>query len=81
MWRLAGSSVTRTQLFAQGRATICEGIAFHLDPQDAHKAYAVSPSSDISDERLNVIVEEVVRIFPKFLAENPDLEPLLRVRQ
>jgi hypothetical protein len=61
------------KLFLRGRAIICEGIAFSLDPKSRRVFYAASPSINHSDERMDLIVEEALRILPVFVNEYPEL--------
>lgn len=71
----------RSQGFANGDPIICEGIAFFITPEDPTTAYAGSPSTDISEQRMNLIVSEAIRTLPLFLAEHPDLHEYLRGRR
>ena len=59
---------------------ICSGIAFYLDPSDSSVLCAASPSSVGTDQRLNLVVEEVKAILPVFLGENPKARSLVRGR-
>lgn len=59
--------------FIQGYALIFEGIAFFVDPQNSSLLYAASPSEDESESRMNLIVSEVVRVLPTFVAEHSHL--------
>lgn len=72
---------TRSEKFARGELIVCNGIAFFIEPDDITIVYAASPSSDFSERRMNLIVSEVIRVLPLFLAEHPDLHPHLRGRR
>lgn len=78
LWRVLG---TEAQQFSRGGIVIFEGIAFYVKPEDATTLYAASPSQTCTKSRMNLVVAEVIRIVPIFLAEHPNLVPLLRDRQ
>jgi hypothetical protein len=70
----------RSRDFAKGDPIICAGIAFFIDLEDSTIAYAASPSSDFSEQRMNLIVSEAIRVLPLFLADHPELHAHLRGR-
>lgn len=67
--------------FSAGDAIICDGIAFFIDPKNTSVAYAASPSSDHSDQRMNLVVAEAIRVLPAFLTDYPDLHSQLGGRK
>ncbi|TWT76753.1 hypothetical protein CA13_72510 [Planctomycetes bacterium CA13] len=67
--------------FAEGHAIICDGLAFFIDPDDASVLYAASPSVNTSDERMDLIVREAVRVLPIFLADYPAVLPIILGRK
>lgn len=78
---LFGGSHAPSRTFADGRALICEGIAFFIDPANPSVAYAASPSEDHSSDRMNLIVSETIRVLPMFLADHPEVHEHLRERK
>lgn len=74
-------SPTRTPAFPSGDAIICCGIAYFIDPELPSVLYASSPSSELGQERMNLVVAESIRFLPIFLAEHPELHPLIRGRK
>lgn len=79
MLRLTHS--TRTPDFASGDAFICDGIAFFIRPDNTDLVYAASPTSVFDDQRMNLIVAEVIRVLPNFLLDYPHLHAVLRGRK
>jgi hypothetical protein len=67
--------------FTQGDPIICCGIAFFIDPANATVAYAASPSAEVSEQRMNLVVSESLRALPLFLADHPELHACLRGRR
>ncbi|TWU48992.1 hypothetical protein Poly51_48960 [Rubripirellula tenax] len=57
--------------FEVGGKVIIDGIAFYLDTVDSTRFYAASPSGIQTDERLDLVVSDAVRVFPLFLRRNP----------
>ncbi len=78
---LIGTTNPGQQRFADGDAIICSGIAYFVDPLDATRLYAASPSETNTDERMNLITAEAIRHLPALLAENPNLVDLLAGRK
>lgn len=72
---------TRKTDFPGGDAIICCGIAYFINLKLPSVLYASSPSSDLSQERMNLVVAESIRVLPIFLAEHPELHPLIRGRR
>lgn len=67
--------------FSRGGLLIVDGIAFYLDPKDTSNAFAASPSANDTDERMNLIVAEAIRVLPILLAKSPSLTRILRGRK
>jgi len=67
--------------FERGDPLFREGIAFYIERRDPRRLYAMSPSTDESDARLELVAAEARRLLPELLAEYPQLEPLVRDRQ
>ena len=67
--------------FADGGKVMADGIAFYLDLADTGRLYAASPSSVHTDERLNLVVAEAIRVLPLLLRDNPDLQPHVHGRK
>jgi len=66
--------------FAAGGKMILDGIAFYIDPNDPTRFYAASPSEIDSDERLDLVASETVRLFPRFLRSHSELYELVHGR-
>ncbi|WP_417737355.1 hypothetical protein [Rosistilla oblonga] len=64
-----------------GGLVIIDGIAFYLDPSDSSVVFAASPSATNTNERMNLIVAEAVRVLPILLAESSSLTRILRGRK
>ena len=73
-------STERLTKFLAGEMVVLEGIAFYVDPNEPKLLYAASPSSEVTQQRLNLVVSEAVRMLPYFLAEHPDFTDSLRDR-
>lgn len=67
--------------FEDGGKLITDGIAFYLDRSDATRLFAASPSAVHTDQRLNLVISQVLLVFPLFLKDNPKFEPLVRGRK
>lgn len=78
---LGGLHAPGPVVFADGGVLIHEGIAFFIDPANPLVAYAASPSTDQSDQRMNLIVSETIRVLPLFLADHPEVREHLRERK
>ncbi|MGB7325986.1 MAG: hypothetical protein WBD31_14020 [Rubripirellula sp.] len=74
-------SLVQTASFSKGDAIIYDGISFFVDPGDRKILFAASPSSDHSDQRMDLITAEVMRVLPGFLGEYPSLQRRLRGRK
>tara|TARA_A100000171_G_scaffold35246_1_gene33766 strand:+ start:199 stop:555 length:357 start_codon:yes stop_codon:yes gene_type:complete len=72
---------TTASRFSRGGLLIVDGIAFYLDPKDTSIAFAASPSTTHTNERMNLIVAEAIRVLPMLLAESPSLTQILRGRK
>lgn len=66
--------------FAEGGVVIVEGIAFYVNPSDASVLFAASPSETTTDERMDLIVAETLRVLPIFLEQHPNLQEEVRGR-
>lgn len=78
---LGPNSSTHASAFSSGDAIICCGIAYSIDPDNSSFLYASSPSAETSQERMNLIIAETIRVLPIFLADYPELHPLIRGRK
>jgi hypothetical protein len=67
--------------FHNGDALLCEGIAFFIDLNDSETLYAASPSSLATKERMDLIVNEALRILPVFLVEHRSTRDALKQRR
>ncbi len=63
--------------FLRGHAILFHGISFFIDPENDSFLYAASPSEDKSDQRMNLVVAEVVRVLPEFVSSNSYLDKVL----
>ena len=69
---------TKSSRFLRGELVIMDGIAFYLDPNDSSLVFAASPSGTNTNERMNLIVAEVIRVLPHLLADYSSLVRILR---
>ena len=68
--------------FLDGNIFIFEGIGFFVDPEDPKMVYAASPSQELTNQRVNLVVSEAVRLLPLLLANAPpSLIPHLKGRK
>jgi hypothetical protein len=66
--------------FADDSVTLHYGVAFIVDHDDPDRLHAALPSSEATEQRMRRNVDEVLRVLPDFIAENPNLHALLRGR-
>jgi len=76
----AQRAIRRPNFFA-GESIIHRGIAFWIDPGDSNTLFAGSPSSDLRDRRMNLVVAETIRVLPEFLFVYPEINETLVGRQ
>lgn len=67
--------------FIEGYAILFQGVAFFVYPKEPTVLYAASPSSVTTESRMNLIVVEVVRLLPEFLAAYPNLQDVVANRK
>ncbi|WP_345319783.1 hypothetical protein [Novipirellula rosea] len=72
---------TTSSRFSRGELVIVDGIAFYLDPDDSSIAFAASPSATNTNERMNLIISETIRVLPTLLTDSPSLTRILRGRR
>jgi hypothetical protein len=79
--RLRPAPARRKPQFEKGEALLCYGVAYLIELDDPSTLHAALPSSEATQERMERLVAEAVRVLPHFLATHPKLQPLLRGRR
>lgn len=57
------------------------GIAFFVDPNESELLYAASPSSVVTDSRMDLITHEAKIHLNGLLAASPSLKPIVQGRR
>jgi hypothetical protein len=79
--RLRPVPVRREPQFERGEALLCYGVAYLIELNDPSTLHAALPSSEATQQRMEQLVAEAVRVLPLFLATHPKLQPFLRGRR
>jgi hypothetical protein len=79
--RLRPVPARREPQFEKGEALLCYGVAYLIELNDPSTLHAALPSSEATQERMERLVAEAVRVLPLFLATHPKVHPLLRGRR
>ncbi|MCO8125170.1 hypothetical protein NHH03_25765 [Stieleria sp. TO1_6] len=67
--------------FLGGDAILFEGIAYFIDPNEPAVIYAASPSTDQSDQRMQLICAEAICLLPAFVGDYPELQSTIHGRK
>lgn len=59
----------RAPIFADGGTVVIDGIAFFIRAEEPNILYGASPSNDLGDERMKLIVLEAMGAVPDFVRE------------
>ena len=70
-----------SEKFEQGAPLIKEGIQFFVDPENQRALFAASPSAEVSQRKLDLVISEVKRVVPVLIEEYPGLRQFLGGRE